>query len=92
MFDSDLKAENLRLRQDLATERLRVSELTKAVIALSDRGAFHALYPREKKEEVVKKVLSPSFPIDPRREVYKPRVSYQDVAETMALREEEGKS
>ena len=91
MFDSDLKDENARLRQDLATERLRVSELTKAVIALSDRGAFHALYPREKKEEVVKKVLSHNFPIDPRKEVYKPRLSYQDVAEAMAKREEEGK-
>jgi len=91
LFDSDLKDENARLRQDLATERLRVSELTKAVIALSDRTAFHSLYPREKKETVIQKALTPPPPMDPRKVLYKPRLSYEDVSEVMARREEEGK-
>ncbi|MGH7274591.1 MAG: hypothetical protein ACREIQ_09070 [Nitrospiria bacterium] len=89
MFDSTKDAEILRLRQELATERLRVSELTKAVIALSDRSAFQALYPRERKEEVTKKALS-NFSLDPRKEVYKPRLSFQDIEEAMAKKAEEG--
>jgi hypothetical protein len=81
--------ECLRLRQELASERLRVSELTKAVIALSDRGAFRSLYPEQKKEEVVKKALDP-IQGDPRREVYKPRLSHAEVIEAMNRKAERG--
>lgn len=91
IFDNKaLEAENLRLREALAAERLRVAELTKAVIALSDRAAFHALYPRESKEGVVKKATSLGV-VDPRKEVFHPRLSFKEVEETMARRAEEGK-
>ena len=88
--DKALIAENERLRKALAIEQLRVAELTKAVIALSDRAAFHALYPREKKEEVIKKSLPP-LSVDPRKSIYVPKLSFQDVAEAMARKQEEGK-
>lgn len=89
MFEKTPCQECLRLRQELASERLRVSELTKAVIALSDRAAFRSLYPEQKKEEVIKKALPPAQ-IDPRKEVYKPRLSPSEVIEAMRMKEERG--
>jgi hypothetical protein len=84
-----LEDENRRLREALATEQLRVAELTKAVIALSDRAAFRVLYPQEKRAEVVKSNIPLGF--DPRREIYQPKLSAMEVADIMAKREEEGR-
>lgn len=69
------------LRQQLEAERLRVTELTRQVIALSSRGAYRELYPAEKSEE--KREEAPSSWVDPRKTTYRPRVSAREVEEAM---------
>jgi hypothetical protein len=94
MFDRrDFKQEEIdRLRQELATERLRVSELTKALVALTSRGTYREIWAEKpKEEEKKKKSPPPRLSVDPRKEVYVPRVSYAEVAERMARLEQEGK-
>lgn len=74
------------LREELASARLLITDLVKQNIALTSRGTYRELYPKEKVENG-----PPPAPVenweDPRKVVYKPRVSFDEVAAAMAKRE-----
>jgi len=82
----DLKDELIGiLRQDKERLELRVAELTKQILVLSDKSAFRALYPREPLA-TGEKPADPYIPAT--RLTYKPKLSFSEVAEIAARREE----
>ena len=82
----DIKDEIINmLRQDKERLELRVAELVKQNMALADKAAYRALYPREPLATEDK----PAEPfIHPTRLTYKPKLSFAEVAETARRREE----
>lgn len=72
------------LRLDKERLELRVTELTKQVIILSNRPAFRELYPTQSVGEKEQVELAPP---DPRTKVYVPRQSFKDIEAAMVRRE-----
>lgn len=88
MFEKkpDLKDEIIALlRQDKERLELRVAELTKQLMALADKSAYRTLYPREPLS-TGEKPAEPYIPAT--RLIYKPKLSFAEVAETAKRREE----